>query len=122
MTILKDLGIANPHEIDRYSLQTVGKIDILRVVYKRKKGSFLPDSKKFRFERRELMSSSDGAINYEVAPVVRQVMQELDPIIKSKHDQRRHLELLEEEISRLEEEHLHRIAYIKSLLAELKNK
>jgi len=112
MTILKDLGITNPEQIDRYSLQTIGKIDILRVVYKRKKGSFLPDSKKFRFERREVMGATEGSIDYEVAPVVRQVMEELDPIIKSKHDQNRNLELLQEEIARLEEEHLHRIAYI----------
>ena len=34
---LKEMGIKNPKEISRYSLQTVNDVDILRVVYKRKR-------------------------------------------------------------------------------------
>ena len=35
------MGITNPEDIARYSLQGIDHIDILRIVYKRKKGSLL---------------------------------------------------------------------------------
>ncbi len=48
---LTEMGINNPGEIERFSLNTVNNTDILRIVYKRKKGSLLPASKRFRFGR-----------------------------------------------------------------------
>ena len=39
---LREMCIKNPEDITRYSLQNVNEVDILRVVYKRKKGSLLP--------------------------------------------------------------------------------
>jgi len=121
---LENLGISNPDQIDRYSLQTIHNVDILRIVYKRKKGSFLPDSKKFRFARTEKLRGSENEpggswIEYEVSPFVREVMAELDPIVKAKHDKSRKLELIHEELHRLEEENAHRVAYIKSLVESL---
>ncbi|MGI9318288.1 MAG: DUF3461 family protein [bacterium] len=121
---LKQLGINNPNEIDRYSLQTVNNVDILRVVYRRKKGSLLPDSKKFRFVRTEKIRGADTGprgtwIDYEVSPFIRDVMGELDQIVRAKHDREHKFDVLREEISRLEEENAHRLAYIKSLVDEL---
>jgi len=121
---LNDLGITSPDQIDRYSLQTINNVDILRVVYKRKKGSLLPDSKKFRFARTEKMRSSENQsggswVEYEVSPFIREVMVELDSIVKAKHDKSRKIELIQEELQRLEEENAHRVAYIKSLVKSL---
>ena len=120
---LKELGINNPNQIDRYSLQTIKNVDILRVVYRRQKGSLLPDSKKFRFGRAERLQPTEDLsqplIHYEISPFVRKVMSELDQIVKAKHDQHRKLEIIEEELQRLEEESAHRIAYIKSLIADM---
>ena len=48
---LTEMGITSPEDISRYSLQKSNNVDILRIVYKRQKGSFLPTSKKFRFGR-----------------------------------------------------------------------
>ena len=48
---LNEMGIPNPQDIDRYSLQTVNNTDILRIVFKTRKGSLLPASKRFRFPR-----------------------------------------------------------------------
>ena len=121
---LRQLGINNPDEIDRYSLQTVNNVDILRVVYRRKKGSLLPDSKKFRFARTEKIRGADTDargtwIDYEVSPFIRDVMAELDQIVRAKHDREHKLEVIREELARLEEENTHRVAYIRSLIESL---
>lgn len=121
---LMQLGINNPNEIDRYSLQTVNNVDILRVVYRRKKGSLLPESKKFRFARTEKIRGADldarGTwIDYEVSPFIRDVMAELDQIVRTKHDREHKLDLIQEELVHLEEENAHRLAYIRNLIDEL---
>ena len=102
---LSEMGITHPETIDRYSLQTVNNMDILRIVYKKQKGSILPDSKRFRFPRNEKMQLGDGnsretQIFYEVAPVVHKAMVELDKIVKAKHDRAYQLVLIKEEIQR----------------------
>ncbi len=121
---LKELGINSPQEIDRYSLETINNIDVLRVVYRRQKNSLLPDSKKFRFNRTEKPQLTEGGsrvaeLIYEISPFVRKVMGELDQIVRAKHDKSRKREILQEELHRLEEETAHRIAYIKRLIGEI---
>ena len=122
---LHEMGISHPETIDRYSLQTVNNMDILRIVYKKQKGSILPDSKRFRFPRTEKMTPGDGNtkethIYSEVSPVVRKAMAELDTIVKAKRNRSKQLALIKEEIQRLQEETSGRIAYIESLVSELK--
>jgi len=121
---LNQLGINNPDQIDRYSLQTVNNVDILRVVYRRKQGSLLPDSKKFRFARTEKLRGMDSGhrgtwVDHEISPFVRDVMVELDKIVKSKHSQEHKIEVIKEELVRLEEENTHRVAYIRNLIEQL---
>ena len=121
---LREMGIRNPKEIDRYSLQTINNFDILRIVYRRTKGSLLPASKRFRFPRTEKVNLGGGdaratQVYYEVSPVVHKAMVELDMIVKSKRDRARQLAVIKEEMQRLEEENSSRIAYIKSLIDEL---
>jgi hypothetical protein len=121
---LQQLGINDPNEIDRYSLQTVNNVDILRVVYRRKKGSLLPNSKKFRFARTEKIRGADSDprgtwIDYEVSPFIRDVMAELDKIVRAKYDREHKLDVIREELARLEEENTHRVAYIRSLIDAL---
>ena len=121
---LLQMGINNPQEIERYSLQTVGNTDILRVVYGRKKGSLLPASKRFRFERTEkvqLEGSDHRAVQvqYDVSPIVRNALIELDKVTHSKRGKQNQLELIKEEMQRLQEETNGRLAYIQSLIDEL---
>ena len=122
--VLLQMGINNPKEIERYSLQTVNNIDILRVVYKRQKGSLLPASKRFRFERTEkiqLAGSDHRAtqIQYEVSPTIRNALVELDQVVHKKRDRANQLALIKEEMQRLQEETSGRLAYIQSLIDEL---
>lgn len=121
---LNEMGIQDPEEIDRYSVQTINNTDILRIVYKRKKGSILAASKRFRFPRTEKLAPGDGnardaQIFYEVPPVVHSAMIELDKIVKAKRDRSHQLEVIREEMQRLEEETASRTAYLKSLIDEL---
>lgn len=121
---LNEMGILNPQEIDRYSLQTVNNTDVLRVVYKRRKGSLLPDSKRFRFPRTEKVSLGRGDVRstqvfHEISPVVHKAMVELDIIVKKKRDKGQQLEIIREEMHRLQEETSTRITYINSLIDDL---
>ena len=121
---LHEMGIPHPETIDRYSLQTINNIDLLRIVYRKEKGSILPDSKRFRFPRTEKLSPGDGIgrdnqIFYEVSPEIRKAMVELDQIVQAKRDRKHQLEVINEEIHRLQEETSTRIEYLKSLVSDL---
>lgn len=120
---LHRMGILNPEQIDRYSLQTINNTDILRIVYKRQKGSLLPTSKRFRIPRTEKLNPGSGntretAISYDIAPVVHKAMAELDQIVHARRDKTHQLEVIKEEIQRLQEETSTRIEYIKTLINE----
>ena len=121
---LHEMGIKNPEDITRYSLQCVNDVDILRVVYKRTKGSFLPGSKKFRFARSKRMVVADGGSNTteilsEISPFLNKVIDELHQVVSQKHTNSEQKAIILDEIHRLEEENNSRITYIKSLIEKL---
>ena len=121
---MREMGIKNPEDITRYSLQNVNDVDILRVVYKRKKGSFLPTSKKFRFARTKKMVVADGGTNKtellsEISPFLNKVIDELHQVVSHKHTNSEQKAIILDEIHRLEEENNSRITYIKSLIDKL---
>ncbi len=121
---LTEMGITNPSQISRYSLQTINNVDILRIVYKRTKGSLLPVSKKFKFGRAQKMVVVDSGRNetatvHEISPFLNKVTDELSRIVKSKHSRSESKEIITDEINRLEEEMNTRIAYLKSLVDAL---
>ena len=121
---LEEIGISTPEKIERFSLQTVRNVDILRIVYKRKKGSLLHTSKKFRFGRAEKMVVTDSgtqatAVVHEISPFVIKLTDELRSIVKARQSQSAQKEIIMDEIRRLEEDSRSRIAYIKTLISEL---
>lgn len=121
---LTEMGVTNPEDITRYSLQYINNIDVLRIVYKRKKGSLLPTSKKFRFGRSQKMVVTDSGTNktsviYEVSPFIAKVTDELHQIVKQKHTRKEQKDVILDEIRRLEEETHSRITYLKSLVDKL---
>ena len=121
---LADMGIINPEQIDRYSLQASGNTDVLRVIYKREKGSLLPSSKKFKFPRIVRLIEQDGGNKkqetiVEVSPALSKAVTELHSIVKRKHSRAEQKEIIEDEIKRLEEEISTRVTYLKSLVKAL---
>ena len=121
---LTEMGINNPGEIERYSLNTINHVDIIRVIYKRKKGSLLPTSKRFEFGRSSKTVVSDSGtqqteIVHEISPFVRKAIQELDQIIDSRKSNIEHAKLVKEELHRLHQEMSSRLEYIDSLIDEM---
>jgi hypothetical protein len=124
---LKEMKINMPAQIDRYSVQTIEHpdehTDVLRVVYKRKKGSLLPESKRFRFPRIKKTAMEDSGrrkidIRWEVSPFLQRAVSELDHILETEISEKRRREIILDELRLLEEDAAHRIDYIRSLIEE----
>ena len=119
------MKIRNTHEIIRYSLQTVERsdeqIDVLRIVYKRKKGSLLPKSKRFRFKRIKKKAAKDSSTGkmgtrWEVSPFLQKAVAELDLIFSDDFNKKEIKKIILDEVRRLEEDSKIRIDYIRSLV------
>jgi hypothetical protein len=120
---LREMKIKRPDQIDRYSVQSVDNTDVLRVVYKRKKGSLLPDSKRFRFPRIKKTSLEDSGrrkidIRWEVSPFLQKAVSELDHILDTEISKKRRREIILDELRLLQEDAAHRIDYIRRLIKE----
>ena len=118
---LSEMGINNPGEIEHYSLSSTNNIDHLRVIYKRKKGSLLPTSKRFEFGRasRTVMTDSGTQateIVHDISPFLQKALQELDQLIDAKKSNVEQVKLVKQEIQRLHQEIDSRMAYIESLI------
>ena len=123
---LTDMGISNPQQIDRYSLQGAGDMDVLRIVYKREKGSLLPGSKKFKFPRNIRIIEQDGGNKKsetitEVSPALSRAVSELHQIVNLKHSRTEQKAIITDEIHRLEEEISTRVSHLKSLIQALED-
>lgn len=121
---LTEMGINNPSEIERYSLNTVNHIDILRVIYRRKKGSLLPASKRFEFGRSSKTVMADSGtqtteIVHQISPFVQKAIKELDGILDNKKSNIEHAKLVKEELQGLHQEMSSRLAYIESLIDDM---
>ena len=121
---LTEMGISNPGEIERYSLNTVNNIDFIRVIYKRQKGSLRPASKRFEFGRATQTIMADSGtqkteIIHEISPFVLEAVNELDDILSSKKSTIEHAKLVKEELKRLHQEMESRLTYIESLIDDM---
>lgn len=90
---LTEMGIVRFHEISHYSLRQDGlDKDVLRIIYKRAKGSFLPYSRKYKFGRSLKTVVADGGTSrmehtYEISPFLLKAVAELDKLVEvNKHD------------------------------------
>ncbi|AXF78468.1 DUF3461 family protein [Erwinia tracheiphila] len=82
---LKDLGIANPDDIDRYSLRQEANNDILKIYFQKDKGEFFAKSVKFKYPRQRKTVVADNVSQgykeiQEISPNLRYVIDELDQI------------------------------------------
>ncbi len=121
---LKEMGVSNPNEISRYTLHQVGNVDHLTIVYQRKKNSFLPVTKRFKFGRSEKMVMVDSGtqkteVVHEISPFLTKAMAEMDSILKRRRSRKVLIKDIEEEINRIEEEMNSHIASLRSMLERL---
>jgi len=122
---LAEMDIKGYEEITRYSVvQDRPDRDILRITYKRKKGSMLPGRKTFRFGRSTKMRSDasvPGGVTqfHEISPVLQKVMLELDAIVGKTTSKKERINALVEQIEQLERDTKFATAEMKRLLKEL---
>ena len=113
---LTEMDVTRPEQIKHYTLHIEGNIDVLKIFYERKKGSFLPERKTFRFGRSVKMMATGDRNNpttqvSEISPFLLTAIAELDHIVsdhKSVVNMKEHalerLAQLEQEIASAHEE------------------
>jgi hypothetical protein len=122
---LKEMGIQHPQQIAKFAVYTVGNTDVLRVVYDRKKGSLLPVSRRYKFERIKQSVIVDSGTRqtetlFESQPAFREALSELEHLKADKQEGQDITALIREEIRLLEEDVALRSEYIRSLLDQVK--
>lgn len=121
---LTKMGIQKPEEIVRFELYSVDQMDILRIIYDRKKGSFLPVTKKYRFpqiKKSTLVDSGSGQaqVIFESSAEVRSAVAELDRLMKGRKTSVAGKEALVNELRLMEEEVNARIGHLKNLIDQI---
>jgi len=122
---LTEMGICCPDEITHYALsQNAKDKDSLRIYYKRKKGSFLPHRKTFKFGRSAKMvadkNAKAGSVEvFDISPFLQKAVAELDSLV-DKHDNDVDItKLLLKRVEQLEKEVIESTSEIKSIIKSL---
>jgi hypothetical protein len=84
---LKAIGVTDTDNIEKYTLRTEGRFDILKIYYKRDKGEMFARSEKLKYPRQlKRIKVDSGTQKYadttEISPTLRYVVEELDVIAK----------------------------------------
>jgi hypothetical protein len=101
------MGVRNPQEIIDYTLvQPTDEKDILKIYYRRPKGSFLPKRRSYEFKRLEKPNatsphSGESRTRHEISPLLRMAIAELDTLLADRKVTSRTKKELQEEIHSL---------------------
>lgn len=117
---LTDMGVLHPEQIDRYSINSVDYVDVLRIVYDRPKGSVLPTTRTYKFPRVQKTVDKSGKQQavMESDPVLRAAVEELKDVTGKKKSNQEVADRIREELDLLEEDVALRNEFVKSLLAK----
>ena len=118
---LLEMGILHPEQIRTYVINSISRVDVLRVVYARKAGSLLPSSRSYEFpqvQRTVTNSSGQPETVMETAPELKAAEAELKKLVQSKADKTEIRAALTEELALLESELASRIGHIRELLKD----
>jgi len=121
---LSEMGISRCHEITHYVLRPDGKArDILRIFYKRKKGSVLPERKTFKFGRSAKMvadsNSRTGSEVFEISPFLLKAVSELDKLVDENHSNSDKLKAMLKHVEQLEKDMKFATGEIKELIKSI---
>ncbi|MGL5799068.1 MAG: DUF3461 family protein [Plesiomonas sp.] len=116
---LKNLGITNPEEIDRYSLRQESYCDILKIYFQKEKGEFFAKSVKFKYPRQPKTTPIEGtAQEYkeitEINPNLGHLIEELDQICAQDSAERDLKKKILSDLRHLEKVVSHKIAEIEA--------
>ena len=120
---LSAMGVTSTQDIDKYSVNSIGYTDVLRIVYTRPKGFLLPMSKTYRFPRVQRESqAADGSTQavMESNPALRAALDELQDILEAKNSTQDVASAILEELRLLEEDIAMRNECIRMLVGRIK--
>jgi len=115
---LSEMGITTHSDITKYTLRQEGHDDVLKIYFRREKGSLLPKSKKFKFGRHlktvRVDSSRDKYQEIsETAPYLLKAIDELHELVKHEHEVDDIRSKLLDDVTHLERVMLSKIAEIR---------
>lgn len=116
---LTEMGILHPEQIRAYRINSISRIDVLRIIYKRKEGSLLPSSRSYEFPRvQKTITNSKGQPEtvLETAPDLRTAVAELTELMKLREQEPELAATMLEELESLEGELACRIQQMKDML------
>ncbi|MCP4431056.1 MAG: DUF3461 family protein [Gammaproteobacteria bacterium] len=121
---LAEMGVQHPQQIEKFAVYTTDSMDVLHIIYQRKKGSLLPVSRKYKFPRIKKSVMVDSGtrqtdIVFESSDAFREALHELEQIRAAKSESADLAALITEEIRLLEEDIKLRTEYIKSLVKKI---
>ncbi|MFQ3185450.1 DUF3461 family protein [Marinomonas primoryensis] len=122
---LQSMGITSIQDIEKFTLRFEGGHDVLKIYYRREKGSLLPKSKKFKFGRSTKTVLADGGQQtyrqvQEPSLIVLRAMEELELIVGRQRDIKVTKDDLVKELEHLEKVVNSKINEIKEKIAAMK--
>lgn len=122
--ILEEMGVINPKEITRYTLRPEGHIDVLTIYYRRKKGSFLPSSRKYKIGRAAKTVRVDSGKQefeetYTISPFLQKAIAEIDKIVKHSEVETNRIKILLSEVNHLEKTMVNQISELRKQIKAL---
>ncbi len=118
---LAEMGIKNFDQIDAYAINSMHRIDTLRITYKREKGSLLPTSKSFEFPRIQQTKEPDKIAGTVLAtsPVLKEIRGELENLLSFKKKKTCTVKSVRKELQALENDMQMRLGQIRKQLDEI---
>jgi len=122
--ILEEMGVINPKEITRYTLRPEGHIDVLKIYYKRKKGSLLPSSRKYKIGRASKTVRVDSGKQefeetYTISPYLQKAIVEIDKIVSHSEVETDRKKILLSEVDHLEKTMTNKMNELRRQIKEL---
>lgn len=122
---LAEMGVNNADQIIGYTLVLANlDTDVIRINYKRPRGSFLPRRRIYEFKRighpkRGMVPANEDPVRYEISPLLRRAIDELDILLADSTAKNDNKTQIKREIEELRLEMDTRLAHISKLLADL---
>lgn len=115
--VLTEMGLDSPLLIDDYYITSLNQVDVLRVVFVKRKDSFFTSNRTYRFPRVVAPGSDEDALNTH--PKLRAAQAELDRLLQSKSTKHNLAERIVNELDLLEEDIAMRTECLKALAAKI---
>ncbi len=106
---LKEMGVESPHQIEKYHITSINAVDVLRLIYDRPDGSFLPSYRSYRFPRVQEQDASGRKKDAKQAklrthPKLLAAIEELDTLLTKMSSKESIKDEILDEIAMLEED------------------